>query len=538
MSGGKKSYYPAIPRSKDPVKALPALTESLEILTGSRGDGLDKAVTRRELIATGSFTYKRGKGVSVDGGSLIPSLPVDDGNVEDPNLPEGVTVTGGFTFIMVEWNEPTFDGFAYAEVWRAATNSFGLAVRVTTTEATVYIDPVELESAYYYWVRFVNVDGVVGPIHATSGAYGATAKDINKIRAALVGAITTSQIASALNTRINLIDGGSAVPGSVNARIQSEASARANADADIVDYVNTFQQSINGNTASVQTLTTLTDGLKAQYMVKLDVNGYVSGFGLYNQGPGASGFVIHSDFFAIGKPGQGTKYPFIIGTVNGITSIVLDGETFIADATITTAKIKNLAVDSAKIADLSVGTAKIANAAVSTAKINDLAVTTAKIALLAVGSANITDAAITSAKIGDAQVSTLKIQGNAVTVPAGASIDVNTQLPNIWVTLTSLNVPINWGSNPPEAVMVIAFCNFLPEGSSNVSLGMRVTSSVGGAGGEVGVSGVNGNAVTATSTWLYSNQTGSCTYGVQVFASSGGAYRARGAGLLVIGLRR
>ena len=149
MTGGKKAYYRSIPRSKDPAQSLPALTENIEILTGSRGDGMDKAVTRRELIGTGAFKFRPGNAGSIGGGSgsLVP-VPVTPDGVDYPTKPENVLATGGFTFIMVEWDKPTFAGFAYAEVWRSPANDFGTAVRVATTQATIYIDPVELESEY------------------------------------------------------------------------------------------------------------------------------------------------------------------------------------------------------------------------------------------------------------------------------------------------------------------------------------------------------------------------------------------------------
>jgi len=550
MTGGKKAYYRSIPRSKDLAQSLPALTENIEILTGARGNGLDKAVTRRELLASGAFRFQPASGGTIggSGGNLIPVAPDTDGRIDYPNAPEGLQVTGGFTFIMVEWDAPTFAGFAYAEIWRAAADlspgatpaEFGSAVRVATTQATVYIDPVELESAYYYWIRFVNRNDEAGPINATAGTLGQTARDINKIQAALESAITENQFAAALNSRIELIDGGELLPGSVNARILSEAQAREDGDNTIAEYVDVLQLTVNGNTSSIATLQTLTDGLSAQYMVKLDVNGYVTGFGLFNEGPGASGFLIHTDFFAVGKPGQTTKYPFIIGTVNGLTTIVLDAATFIADATITTAKIRDLAVDFAKIADLAVGSAKIANLAVTTAKIEDLAVTAAKIGYLAVGTAQINDAAITAAKIGNAEVGTLKIANEAVTVPAGSSIYYGGFIPNSWITIDYVDV--NWGGNPPAAVMVSAFCNYEPQSGDSLSVALRVAVSINGGAditaGDVGLSAVNGYSVIANTSWRFTGQSGSCRYKIQVFASTGGKYKAGGCGITVLGVRR
>lgn len=99
-------------------------------------------------------------------------------------------------------------------------------------------------------------------------------------------------------------------------------------------------------------------GLEAMYYVKTDINGYVAGFGLYNDGS-FSEFLVNADRFAIGKSGV-DDYPFIVVTtptvINGVTvpAGVYMNSAFIHEAQIETAMIKNLAVTSAKIASLDV----------------------------------------------------------------------------------------------------------------------------------------------------------------------------------------
>jgi uncharacterized protein YjbI with pentapeptide repeats len=80
-------------------------------------------------------------------------------------------------------------------------------------------------------------------------------------------------------------------------------------------------------------------GLRAQYSVKLDVNGYVAGFGLYNEGAGASGFIVRADKFVVGSAGSNVV-PFEV--VSGITYIK---NAVIQDGTITAAKIATLNAD-------------------------------------------------------------------------------------------------------------------------------------------------------------------------------------------------
>ena len=90
----------------------------------------------------------------------------------------------------------------------------------------------------------------------------------------------------------------------------------------------------------------------ALYTLKSDVNGLVSGFGSYNDGF-TSSFIVHANTFGIGFPTVGpnkpTVYPFIVGQVDGQAVIALNGATMITDAAITSAKIKDAAVETLKI---------------------------------------------------------------------------------------------------------------------------------------------------------------------------------------------
>jgi hypothetical protein len=105
--------------------------------------------------------------------------------------------------------------------------------------------------------------------------------------------------------------------------------------------------------------------LEGKYTVKVDLNGYVSGFGLAstaNDAAATSTFAVRADSFYIASPsgpGISPTMPFIVRTtattINGVEVPVgvymTDG--YIQNGTITNAKIANLAVDNAKIANLS-----------------------------------------------------------------------------------------------------------------------------------------------------------------------------------------
>jgi len=87
-----------------------------------------------------------------------------------------------------------------------------------------------------------------------------------------------------------------------SASIINEASARASGDSAISSTVSTLSTTVSGHTTTLSTYGSSINGLQALYGVKLDVNGYVSGF-VMNNGSNYSTFKINADDFEIIKPG-------------------------------------------------------------------------------------------------------------------------------------------------------------------------------------------------------------------------------------------
>lgn len=152
----------------------------------------------------------------------------------------------------------------------------------------------------------------------------------------------------------------------------------------VASSVSTLSSQVGTNTSAIQTnataIATLDGKVSAEYTIKLNVNNKITGFGLFASEDEPSLFEIVADRFAITNQYNTSIIPFIVDGNN-----VYIKSAFIADASITSAKI---------------GTAQIKTA-------------------------NIENAAITNAKIGNAEVDTLKIAGNAVTVPLVASFGYN-----------------------------------------------------------------------------------------------------------------
>jgi hypothetical protein len=161
-----------------------------------------------------------------------------------------------------------------------------------------------------------------------------------------------------------------AVTGANAAAIATQQQVLTSADSATASQITTLSTSIGANTAAIQAESSVRasadNSLFAQYTVKVDLNGYVSGFGLASESVGAvptSTFGVRADSFFIASPsgpGVAPAMPFIVRTtattIGGVTVNpgIYMTDAFIQNGTITNAKIANLAVDSAKISSLSV----------------------------------------------------------------------------------------------------------------------------------------------------------------------------------------
>lgn len=364
-------------------------------------------------------------------------------------------------------DRPTDADYAGIIIWISKTAGFTpsnaeIIYRGEVTDVTLsaYTDGQPLESGVSYYVRAAAFDTfgednltVTGELVATilSPAFGLVQGDINQsllesglqARIDLIDTddrLANAELANTLSsfTNYQVAENGLAIAktelraftdGKVlaeasarlelaaelentNAELTQEQIARATADQALSSDITTLSSTVNDNNTAVQVLAQSVDGIQGKFSVKIDNNGYVSGFGLIstaNDAVPTSEFLVVADNFAIApvatNPDAVDGSPFFVltspQTINGVT--VAAGtyikQAFIYDAVITTAKIENLAVSNAKIADAAITTAKIEDATITTAKIADAQITTAKIA----------DAQITNAKIANASIDNAKI---------------------------------------------------------------------------------------------------------------------------------
>ena len=224
--------YPSIPREKDRRKDVNAITQTVEVLTGAKGDGLDRALTPRDMAEGGfaNISYR-----TIGGRTLVDLTPVSSAATADkPTVPSGFSANAAFTNVILSWDRALFKGYAYTEIWRAASDDFGLASRVATSIPNVASDPIAMGSSYYYWIRFVNILGEIGPLHDTAGEFAQSAPDVPVLQQALTDAIRETELSTTLNARIDQID--TPTTGILD-RLDAEIADRISEDAGILGQV-------------------------------------------------------------------------------------------------------------------------------------------------------------------------------------------------------------------------------------------------------------------------------------------------------------
>jgi len=150
----------------------------------------DKA-TQSWMTAVGSMLSKYIGGGSndrlVSAGELIDAGLAGSGtggfltsppkNLTKPPKVTGLTANGALASIFVGWHNPSFSNYAYTELWRADIDDIGQAVLIASTAVESYTDNVGSAATKYYWARAVSDQGVKGDFNAASGTKGTTSLD-------------------------------------------------------------------------------------------------------------------------------------------------------------------------------------------------------------------------------------------------------------------------------------------------------------------------------------------------------------------------
>jgi len=318
--------------------------ETLMTYLGRQGNPLDRGLTLRDLIENG--IVKLGAGWR-SGGTVPPLkpgqsiIPDDLNDMTPPPTPTGFAVDAALTNIFIEHDPPLFTmgrGYKQTRVYGATVlpgdplPTFSQAIEITQFSGTFHAHPSNPATTWRLWIKWETNNGVLSatPAGGTNGLEAVTGQDVNLLLEVLTGQITESQLYQDLATRLDGIEANGVA-------IQQEQTTRISE----------------------------TGELFAKYTVKVDMNGYVSGFGLAstaNNATPTSEFAVRADRFYIANPtGPSIEpaVPFIVQTtpttINGVSVPVgvYMTDAFIRNGTITNVKIGNAAIDDAKVANLS-----------------------------------------------------------------------------------------------------------------------------------------------------------------------------------------
>lgn len=425
----RERSVPAIPRSlpSDAHGALSAMRELVEKLAGKAGDSETRAVRLFELpglidTIMNNSSLTPGKNTTPgSGGSRILKAP--------RNLKYEHQIFG----IKLTW-ENVEKNYSHVEIWCAENSTVlddaKLVGIATKPAATWTYYGVSMRINYTFWIRAVGADGAVSPWCPPQGQGGLIVpaeidKTIEEILNLMIGQITENQLYQALNERIALIDG--TAPGSVSARIAEERTERISGDSALAQIVTTLQSTTNNNVASLQIHASVIDGLKAQYYVKTDVNGYMSGFGLYNTGQ-TSDFIVLANRFMVVTPGQTPKVPFVVGPIGdtGVYGVGIDGG-LVVNGTIMTRHLDAGSVTAEKIGANQIGATHLMANSVTADKIAAGSITADKIAAGSITADKIKAGSITADKIAAGSITADKIKAGSIDASKitqnGVSID-------------------------------------------------------------------------------------------------------------------
>lgn len=154
-------------------------------------------------LAKGGLATQRDLDSSLD--SINDALtPFIDTTI--PPILTNFTVTGAFRTIMIQWDSPNYARFSHVEICRNTIDDLGTAIKIGTTDTFIYSDlppNSSLSVTYYYWGRIVSTSGMKGPYNATEGTPGSTANDPEYMLELLQNQLSTSELNSDLNSRIN-----------------------------------------------------------------------------------------------------------------------------------------------------------------------------------------------------------------------------------------------------------------------------------------------------------------------------------------------
>lgn len=155
-----------------------------------------------------------------------------------------------------------------------------------------------------------------------------------------------------------------------NTNITTNYYTIAQTDSAIAALETSVGSEINGLETSVSTLSSSVDGIEGVHAIRIDNNGYISGYGLISSirdGLPVSDFIISdASFRVVNSAGAGNYTPFAVyPTTRIVDGVTVPAGVYAENLYVTRANVSDAAINSAKIAELGVETLNIADNAVT-----------------------------------------------------------------------------------------------------------------------------------------------------------------------------
>lgn len=330
------------------LSRLQAVVERLATLDGQRGDALDAALTRRDLVDVGLLrTNSSGDIVGLDEGfyggwTNIPYLDAMP-TPEPPTFETGI----GVNFLF--WILPNARGAGATEVFRRTEDTNGEVI--ASVAGAMYADlPVDFGVVYYYKIRFVSERGTPGDW--SSEVRGLSEVDPAFLVETLQDQISESELATSLRNKVK--DGGT-----FDTAITNESELRVAEDTRLARTIATVSADLDGVSAAVVSETearvSADRSVIAKYTSVATAGGKTAGF-TYGSDGRLSEFYIMADRFAVlsNATDNTPTVPFIVED----NSVYIDSAV-IKNASISTAKIANLTATIADVAKATIYDAAI-----------------------------------------------------------------------------------------------------------------------------------------------------------------------------------
>lgn len=195
MTLPKLPALPAVPAATDPElqQFLLTVKSVLDNLSGANGGGT-AAMTAESVTALVTSQAAAIVAQAAAAGSTTtptPTTPIP----KPPAALSGLTATGGFANVMLEWSSVPGNS-AYTVVYRAAVDDFSQATPIGTSRFLLYVDYVPNYQDYYYWITTVTDEGLEGPPNSPDGTQAASTIDAAFLLEQLDKALTANQIAT------------------------------------------------------------------------------------------------------------------------------------------------------------------------------------------------------------------------------------------------------------------------------------------------------------------------------------------------------